>query len=79
MVIRPIEEELDLLTEQVHEAPDDEPEPPHTESPQESDNSIPDKPKRMSAVTLTPTQSTIATAPTSRSGPPPVWFGPRAD
>ena len=72
LVIRPIEEELDLLTEQVHEAPDDEPEidTHRTESPQESDASIPDRPKRMSAVTLTPTQSTIATALTSRSGPP---------
>ena len=70
LVIRPIEEELDLLTEQIHETPDDEPEPPRTESPQESDNSIPDKPKRMSAVTLTLTQSPIAAALTSRSGPP---------
>ena len=33
--------------------------------------SIPEVPKRMSAVTITPTQSTIATALTSRSGPPP--------
>ena len=72
LIIQPIEEELDLLTEQVHEAPDDEPEVEthRTESPQESDASIPDRPKRMSAVTLTPTQSTIATVLTSRSGPP---------
>jgi hypothetical protein len=72
LVIRPIEDELDLLTEQVHEAPDDEPEVPQPESPQESDASVPDQPKRMSAVTLTPTQSTIATALTSRSGPLPL-------
>ena len=76
MVIRPIEEELDLLTEQVHEAPDDEPEPLQTESPQESDVSIPDRPKRMSAVTLTPTQSTITTALTSCSSPPPSGLAP---
>ena len=76
LVIRPIEDELDLLTEQVHEAPDDEPDIPQTESPQESDASIPDQPRRMSAVTLTPTQSTIATALTSRSGPPPSSSAP---
>ena len=78
LVIRPIEEELDLLVDQVHEAPDDEPEPEthQTESPQESDASIPDRPKRMSAVTLTPTQSTITTALTSRSGPPPSGSAP---
>ena len=72
LVIRPIKEELDLLVEQVHKAPDDEPEPKthQSESAQESDASIPDRPKRMSAVTLTPTQSTIATALTSCSGPP---------
>ena len=54
LVIRPIEEELDLLVEQVHEAPDDEPEPEthQAESAQESDASIPDNPKRMSAVML---------------------------
>ena len=77
-MIRPIEEELDLLTEQVHEAPNDKPEEEthQTESPQESDASIPDRPKRMSAVTLTPTQSTIATALTSRSGPPPSGSAP---
>ena len=78
LVIRPIEEELDLLVEQVHKAPDDEPEPEthQSESAQESDASIPDRPKRMSAVTLTPTQSTIAMALTSRSGPPPSGLAP---
>jgi hypothetical protein len=77
-VIRPIEDELDLLMEQIHEAPEDEPEPkPHqTDSAQESDASIPEKPKRMSAVTITPTQSMIAAASTSRSGPPPSGSAP---
>ena len=42
LVIRPIEDELDLITEQKDEAPDDEPDIPQTDSPQESDASIPD-------------------------------------
>jgi hypothetical protein len=70
-VIRPIEEELDLLAEQVHEAPKEEPEPEPCQAESDSNASIPEKPKRMSAVTITPTQSTIATALTSCSGPPP--------
>ena len=62
-VIKPLEEELDLLTAQIHEAPpDDEPEPTRPASPRESDASIPEPQKRMSAVTITPTQSTIAMA-----------------
>ena len=71
-VIQPIEEELDLLIEQVHKAPEDEPEleTHQSESAQESDASIPDRLKRMSAVTITLTQSTIAMALTSQSGPP---------
>ena len=77
-VIRPIEDELDLLTEQIHKAPEDEPKPENQQinSAQESDTSIPEKPKRMSTVTITPTQSTIATALTSRSGPPPSGMAP---
>ena len=78
-VIRPIEDELDLLTEQIHKAPEDEPEPKNQQinSAQESDASIPEKPKRMSAVTITPTQSMIAIALTSRSSPPPSGMAPR--
>ena len=72
-VILPIERELDILAEQVHEAPEDdpEPEPPQPESAQDSDTSISEPPKRMSAVTITLTQSMIATALLSRSRPPP--------
>ena len=71
-VIWPIEEELDLLIEQVHEALEEEPEPEvqQPDSAQESNTSIQEAPKRMSAITITPTQSTIAMALTSRSGPP---------
>ena len=71
-VIQPIEEELDLLAEQIHEAPEEEPklEPTRPDLVQESDASIPELPKRMSAVTITLTQSTIATALTLCSGPP---------
>ena len=60
------QEELDLLATQIHEAPlDNELEP--TEqirpvSPQESETSIPEPQKRMTAVTITLTQLTIATA-----------------
>ena len=44
LIIRPIKEELDLLVKQIHEAPDNEPEPEthQSESAQESDTSIPD-------------------------------------
>ena len=54
-VILPIERELDTLTEQVHEALEDnpEPEPPRPESAQDSDTSISEPPKRMSVVTIT--------------------------
>ena len=71
-VIWPIEEELDLLAKQVHKAPKEEPEPEHTQldSAQESDASIPEVPKRMSTVTITLTQSTLAMALTSHSRPP---------
>ena len=39
-VIRPIEDKLDLLAEQIHEAPEEEPkpEPPHSESAQENND-----------------------------------------
>ena len=49
-------------------------EPTRPDSAQESDTSIPEAPKRMFAVTITPMQLTIATALTSRSRPPRrVW------
>ena len=72
-VIQPIEEQLDLLAEQIHEAWEEEPElePTRPELAQESNTSIPEAPKQMSTVMITPTQSTIAMALTSRSRPPP--------
>ena len=70
-VIRPIEDKLDLLSEQVHEAPEEEPEPEPRQPESDSDASIPEKPKRMSVVTITPTQSMITTTLTSHSRSPP--------
>ena len=61
-----MEKELNLLAAQIHEAPsDNEPEPTEQTrpvSPQESETSIPEPQKRMTAVTITLIQLTIATA-----------------
>jgi hypothetical protein len=65
-VIRPLEEELDLLVAQIHKlVSEDEHEQTdltRPSSPQESKVSISKPQKRMSAVTIIQTQSTLATA-----------------